>query len=61
MKKWNVAAVKAAKGVQKLGCVTAYAACFARLLTNLGAKSEVTPNLYSGLRTSFDPYEFVFW
>ena len=30
MKKWNVATVKAAKGVEKLGCCTAYDACFAR-------------------------------
>jgi 3-methyl-2-oxobutanoate hydroxymethyltransferase len=36
MKKWNVAAVKAAKGVQKLGCVTAYDACFARLADEAG-------------------------
>ena len=31
MKKWNVAAIRAAKGKTKLGCVTAYDACFARL------------------------------
>ena len=37
MKKWNVAAVKAAKGKQKLGCVTAYDACFARLADEAGA------------------------
>ena len=36
MKKWNVAAVRAAKGVQKLGCVTAYDACFARLADAAG-------------------------
>ena len=37
MKKWNVAAVKAAKGVEKLGCVTAYDTCFARLADEAGA------------------------
>jgi 3-methyl-2-oxobutanoate hydroxymethyltransferase len=37
MKKWNVATIKAAKGVQKLGCVTAYDACFARLADEAGA------------------------
>lgn len=31
MKKWNVSAVRAAKGVEKLGCCTAYDSCFARL------------------------------
>ena len=31
MKKWNVAAVRAAKGAELLGCCTAYDACFARL------------------------------
>ena len=36
MKKWNVAAVKAAKGVEKLGCVTAYDTCFARLADEAG-------------------------
>lgn len=36
MKKWNVEAIKAAKGVQKLGCVTAYDACFARLADAAG-------------------------
>lgn len=36
MKKWNVATVKAAKGVQKLGCCTAYDACFARLADEAG-------------------------
>ena len=36
MKKWNVAAVRAAKGVQKLGCVTAYDAAFARLADEAG-------------------------
>jgi hypothetical protein len=33
----------------------------ARLLTNLGAKSEVTTDLYSGLRSDFDPYEYIYW
>ena len=33
MKKWNVATVRAAKGVEKLGCCTAYDSCFARLTT----------------------------
>ena len=36
MKKWNVASVKAAKGVEKLGCCTAYDACFARLADEAG-------------------------
>lgn len=36
MKKWNVASVRAAKGVQKLGCCTAYDACFARLADEAG-------------------------
>ena len=36
MKKWNVATVRAAKGVQKLGCCTAYDACFARLADEAG-------------------------
>ena len=37
MKKWNVAAIRAAKGKTKLGCVTAYDACFARLADEAGA------------------------
>ena len=36
MKKWTVAAVRAAKGKQKLGCCTAYDACFARLADEAG-------------------------
>ena len=36
MKKWNVSTVKAAKGVEKLGCCTAYDACFARLADAAG-------------------------
>lgn len=36
MKKWNVAAVRAAKGVTKLGCCTAYDAPFARLADEAG-------------------------
>ena len=36
MKKWTVATVKAAKGVEKLGCCTAYDACFARLADAAG-------------------------
>jgi len=36
MKKWNVAAIRAAKGVRKLGCTTAYDACFARLADEAG-------------------------
>lgn len=36
MKKWNVAAVRAAKGAEKLGCCTAYDACFARLADEAG-------------------------
>jgi len=36
MKKWNVATVRAAKGVEKLGCCTAYDACFARLADAAG-------------------------
>ena len=37
MKKWTVAAIRAAKGKTKLGCVTAYDACFARLADEAGA------------------------
>ncbi len=36
MKKWNVASVRAVKGVRKLGCCTAYDACFARLADEAG-------------------------
>jgi 3-methyl-2-oxobutanoate hydroxymethyltransferase len=36
MKKWNVSTVRAAKGKVKLGCVTAYDACFARLADQAG-------------------------
>ena len=36
MKKWNVAAVRAAKGAEKLGCCTAYDSCFARLADEAG-------------------------
>ena len=36
MKKWNVAAVKAAKGVEKLGCCTADDAAFAALADSAG-------------------------
>lgn len=36
MKKWNVARVRSAKGVEKLGCCTAYDACFARLADDAG-------------------------
>lgn len=36
MKMWNVSAVRAAKGKQKLGCCTAYDACFARLADEAG-------------------------
>lgn len=36
MKKWNVAAIRASKGVAKLGCTTAYDACFARLADEAG-------------------------
>ena len=36
MKKGNVSAVRAAKGKQKLGCCTAYDACFARLADEAG-------------------------
>jgi 3-methyl-2-oxobutanoate hydroxymethyltransferase len=36
MKKWTVAAVRAAKGQQKLGCCTAYDATFARLADEAG-------------------------
>ena len=36
MKKWNVAAIRAAKGVTKLGCCTAYDAPFARLADEEG-------------------------
>ena len=36
MKKWNVASIRAAKGHLKLGCCTAYDACFARLADEAG-------------------------
>lgn len=36
MAKWNVQSVRAAKGVRKLGCCTAYDACFARLADEAG-------------------------
>lgn len=36
MKKWNTSAIRAAKGVRKLGCCTAYDACFARLADEAG-------------------------
>ncbi len=36
MKKWTVATFRAAKGKQKLGCCTAYDACFARLADEAG-------------------------
>lgn len=36
MKKWNVSAVRAAKGREKLGCCTAYDSCFARLADEAG-------------------------
>ena len=35
-KKWNIASFKAAKGVRKLGCTTAYDAAFARLADEAG-------------------------
>ena len=36
MKRWNAASIRAAKGVEKLGCCTAYDACFARLADEAG-------------------------
>lgn len=36
MKKWNARTVRAAKGVEKLGCVTAYDSAFARLADEAG-------------------------
>ena len=36
MKKWTVSTFQAAKGRQKLGCCTAYDACFARLADEAG-------------------------
>lgn len=36
MKKWTVSTFTAAKGVRKLGCCTAYDACFARLADEAG-------------------------
>lgn len=36
MKKWTTATVKAAKGVERLGCCTAYDAAFARLADEAG-------------------------
>ena len=47
MKKWTVAAFKAAKGRQKLGCCTAYDACFARLADEAGV-----PCIRVGLQSS---------
>ena len=35
-KKWNIASFRAAKGVRKLGCATAYDAAFARLADEAG-------------------------
>ena len=35
-KKWNIASFRAAKGVRKLGCTTAYDAAFARLADEAG-------------------------
>lgn len=36
MKKWNVVSLAAAKGTRRLGCCTAYDACFARLADEAG-------------------------
>ena len=36
MKKWNVSAIRAAKGKERLGCCTAYDSCFARLADEAG-------------------------
>ena len=36
MKKWNVDRIRKSKGVEKLGCCTAYDACFARLADEAG-------------------------
>ena len=36
MKRWNVAEIRASKGVRRLGCCTAYDACFARLADEAG-------------------------
>ena len=36
MKKWNVASVRASKGVERLGCCTAYDSCFAKLADEAG-------------------------
>ena len=36
MKRWNVAEIRASKGVRKLGCCTAYDAAFARLADEAG-------------------------
>ena len=36
MKTWNIAKIRAAKGKEKLGCVTAYDAAFARLADEAG-------------------------
>ena len=36
MKRWNVAEIRASKGVRKLGCFTAYESCFARLADEAG-------------------------
>ena len=36
MKKWTTATFAAAKGQRKLGCCTAYDACFARLADEAG-------------------------
>jgi 3-methyl-2-oxobutanoate hydroxymethyltransferase len=36
MKKWNVSKIRASKGKMRLGCCTAYDACFARLADQAG-------------------------
>ena len=36
MKKWNVDRIRKSKGVEKLGCCTAYDSCFARLADEAG-------------------------
>ena len=69
MKKWTVAAFQAAKGKRKLGCCTAYDACFAHLADAAGIPCEILtydwstfvqirnnePENYNAFITSFSP------
>ena len=48
MKKWTVATFQAAKGQTRLGCCTAYDACFARLADEAGVTLVVASELLAG-------------